>query len=114
MAGLTVFVLNRGTIVESCYAVVSFNGTGVSFGSCADISSYSSGTLRYCAYQTYGSQTSKQGTQISVDCFNGADGYYAFRNAMNTLTVWNLDGSTYPTLEGVNVRFPNSSVPNFN
>ena len=40
----------------------------------------------------------------------GADGYKAFKKAMGTTTVWNLSG--YPTLEGVNVRLPNGTLPN--
>lgn len=110
MGGITVFVLNKDTIVQGCYAVVTFNGNGVSFGSSADLTGYVRGTLQNCAYQNAGSQNTPYGTQISSSNLNGADGYYAFRNAMGSIRMWNLENG-YPTLEGVDHKFPGNTVP---
>lgn len=110
MGGLTTFVLNEGTLVQGCYAVASFNGNGVSFGSSADLTGYVCGTISKCAYQNAGSQLTSYGTQVSASNLKGADGYYAFRNAIGSIQNWNLENG-YPVLEGVDHRFPGNSVP---
>lgn len=112
MGGLTVFVLNQNTKIQGCYAVVSFKGNGVSFGSSADLTGYVCGKTINCIYQNAGSQKTSYGKQISASNLKGADGYHAFKNAIGSTEYWNLENG-YPTLEGVNVRFPNSSLPNF-
>lgn len=108
MGGIAVFVFNSSTQVSSCYTVVSFSGNGVSYGSCAD--GYNGGKVLNCAYATVGYVKTSIGTQITKSNLQGADGYRAFKQAIGTTTVWNL--SDYPTLEGVNVRLPNSNLPN--
>lgn len=110
MGGITVFVLNKDTIVQGCYAVVTFNGNGVSFGSSADLTGYVRGTLTNCAYQNAGSQKTPYGTQISASNLKGADGYYAFRNAMGSIRMWDIENG-YPVLEGVDHKFPGNTVP---
>ena len=103
-----VFVFNASTQVNGCYAVVTFAGNGISYGSCAD--GYNGGDITNCAYTTFGNIKTSIGTQISRANLQGADGYKAFKKAIGSTTIWKLTG--YPTLEGVNVRLPNNILPN--
>jgi len=116
MAGITVFALNNGTIVKGCYAVATFNGNGVSYGSAADLTGYSCGSITNCVYQNAGSIATSYGTKLAENLLKGSDGFYAFSNAIgsNSLNVWSLKTGNYPTLEGVDVRFPSgTNLPRF-
>ena len=116
MGGIAVLVLNKDTIVQGCYTVVSFSGPGVRYGASANMEGYTHGTVKNCIYQTAGNKPS-YGTQLSASKLRGNDSFSSFAKAIGSnLTVWNLDTSSehYPTLEGVNVRFPSSDLPYFN
>ena len=106
--GLSVFVFNPSTEIIGSYAVVSFTGDGVSYGSCAD--GYNGGKVKNCVYTTAGSIQTSFGTKISKANLKGADGYRAFKKAIGDTSVWEL--SNYPTLIGVNVKLPNDTLPN--
>jgi len=109
MAGLVSYVLNNAT-VRYCYCVATFNGTGLSYGAFGYVrSSYTT----YCVYQNIGSQNDTYATQMSAELLKGADGFYAFRNAMQSLSVWELENDSYPTIADVNNRFPNSTLPTY-
>ncbi len=117
VAGLTVFALNAGTVVEGCYAVTKFsNSSGVSYGSSADLTGFVCGIIRNCAYMNDGKVPTRNGTRLTEADFTGANGFYNFKNAIDAtgagLSAWNFD-SKYPTLDGVNLNFPNSSLPKF-
>lgn len=111
MGGIAVFVLNKNTVVESCYVVTSFSGNGVSFGSSADLTGYVCGTVKNCAYQNEGSQATPNGTKVSAKNLQGADGFYAFKKAIGSTELWDIAGSYYPNLVGVDNRFPGQYPP---
>lgn len=116
MGGIAVFVLNKGTLVQGCYVVTTFNGSGVSYGSSADLTGYECGSLKNCVYQNSGSISTNYGRKLTANQLTGGDSYKAFSNAIGggANTIWDLDTSSahYPTLEDVSVRFP-SSLPVF-
>jgi len=111
MAGITVFALNKGTIVSGCYAVVNFNGTGVSYGSSADLTGYTRGTVSNCVYQNAGSIATSYGTKLTANQLKGSDSYGAFNRAIGGSSKWQETPGNYPTLDGINVRFPSANLP---
>ena len=117
--GLAVLVLNKDTVVESCYAVASFSGNGVSYGSSADLTGYVCGKVNKCAYQNAGSIKTSYGTQISQSNMKGADKYHQFTDAVckniNDFNIWDLtdDVRHYPTLVGVSVEDMYENIPVF-
>ncbi len=116
VGGLTVFALNGGTTIESCYAVASYSAR-VSYGSSADLTGIVCGTIVSCVYQNTGSAQTRNGKQLSQANLKGNPNYSAFKNAISTngnLSSWDFpSGSGYPTISGVNVNFPSSNLPVF-
>ena len=117
--GLAVLVLNENTVVEGCYAVATFSGNGVSYGSSADLTGYVCGKINKCAYQNAGSIKTSYGTQISQSNMKGADKYHQFTSAVcknnNDFLIWDLtdDVRHYPTLVGVSVEDMYENIPVF-
>lgn len=112
--GLAVFALNSGTTIESCYCVASF-GSGVTYGSSADLTGFVCGTVTNCAYLNAGWVATRNGKQLTRDNLKGVPNYNAFLNALqSSSSVWDFpSNSGYPTIAGVNVNFPSSTVPVF-
>lgn len=108
MGGITVLVLNSGTLVESCYAVVSFEGNGVSYGSSADLTNYVSGKVTNCAYQNAGSIATPNGTKLTEAQLKGTNGYQDFKKALNTnFETWSIpEGNGYPLLKQTEIKLP--------
>ncbi len=113
VAGLTVFALNSGTLLEGCYAVTTLSGSGVSYGSSAYLGDRPCGTLRNCAYQNAGTVATKNGTKLSNADFKGSNSYYNFRNAIGDISPWSFGTNTYPTLSGINVNSSSSKLPKY-
>ncbi len=109
MGGFSVFVFGTAS-VENSYCVVSFNGNGVSYASCAQ--GYNGGTINNCAYETVGSVSTSYGTHVLKENMKGEDGYYALKNAIGSLQYWETTNG-YPTLSGLNIRDKNTVLPNF-
>ena len=111
-AGFTVFVLGS-SVIESCYAVTSFSGYGVSYATNAQLEGfYSHGTTKNCVYQNEGSKPIESGsTRITSSKLKGDDNFDAFGKAIGGVSYWNITVGEYPTIEGVNVNFPSSSLP---
>lgn len=113
-AGLTVFVLGK-SVIQNCYAVTTFGGQGVSYATTAKLEGYySHGTMKNCAYQNTGSKTSEKGaTRVVASKLKGSDNFDAFGKALGSVAYWHTEVGKYPTIEGVNVNFPSSSLPYF-
>lgn len=115
--GLTVLVLGKDTVVEGCYAVTTLTGNGARYATSANMNGYTCGTVKNCAYQNTTPYPISGGTRIEAAKFTGSDSYSAFVKAIgsNNIEIWDLDTNQYhyPTLEGINVRFPSSTLPVF-
>ncbi|MBR1985121.1 MAG: hypothetical protein IKA31_05200, partial [Clostridia bacterium] len=115
--GLTVLVLGEDTVVEGCYAVTTITGNGARYATSANMKGYVSGTVKNCAYQNSTPYSIAGGTRIEANKFTGSDSFSAFVKAIGSgnVEIWDLDTSKYhyPTLEGINVRFPSSTLPVF-
>ena len=113
-AGLSVFVLGS-SVLEGCYAVTSFGGQGVSYATTAKLEGYyAHGTMKNCAYQNTGSKTSEDGaSRVVASNFKGSDNFDSFGRAVGSVAYWHTEVGKYPTIEGVNVNFPSSSLPIF-
>ncbi|MBQ3213396.1 MAG: hypothetical protein IJB10_00035 [Clostridia bacterium] len=115
--GLTVLVLGKDTVVEGCYAVTTITGNGARYATSANMDGYTCGTVKNCAYQNTTPYPISGGTRIEANKFTGSDSYSAFVKAIgsNNIEIWDLDTNQYhyPTLEGINVRFPSSTLPTF-
>ena len=115
-AGFSVFVINKA-VIKNCYAVVDFSSDGINFAttltevqrSDADRAKYNYGTLKNCAYQTYGNYNNG-GTRLTQEQFQGGgNNYKAFiQVGFDTTTIWDIktNGGAYPRFYKISTQLP--------
>ena len=115
-AGFAVFIINKAEFVN-CYSIVDFSGDGINFAttvtevqrSDADRAKYNYGSLKNCAYQTYGNYNNG-GTRLTKEQFQGGGNNYKdfIQVGFNTTTIWDIKtgGGAYPRFYKISTQLP--------